>query len=63
MWVPVIDHIVRQAKLSDNTLEKCLCYLLGAQLHLPLKYMQLRQVYLVKRYTGENGIATICTYR
>ena len=35
MWVPVMDHIVRQAKLSDNTLEKQLCNLFGAQLTSP----------------------------
>ena len=29
-WVPVMDHIVRQAKLSDNTLEEHLCNLLGS---------------------------------
>ena len=34
-WVPIIDHIVRQAKLSDNTLEKQLCNLLSAQLPRP----------------------------
>ena len=35
MWVPVMDHIVRQAKLSDNTLEKQLYNLFGAQLPHP----------------------------
>ena len=34
-WVPVMDHIVRQAKLSDNTLEKQLCNLFGAQFPHP----------------------------
>ena len=33
--VPVMDHIVRQAKLSDNTLEENLCYLFGAQFPHP----------------------------
>ena len=28
-------HIVRQAKLSDNTLRKQLCNLFGTQLHCP----------------------------
>ena len=31
VWVPVMDHIVKQAKLSNNTIEKHLCNLLGAQ--------------------------------
>ena len=35
MWVPVMDHIVRQAKLSDNTLEKQLCNLFSVQLPNP----------------------------
>ena len=30
-----MDHIVRQAKLSDNTLEKQLCNLFSAQLPRP----------------------------
>ena len=34
-WVSIVDHIVRQAKLSDNTLEKQLCNLFGAQLPCP----------------------------
>ena len=37
MWVPAMDHIVKQAKLSDNTLnkKKQLCNLLSAQLPHP----------------------------
>ena len=35
MWVPVMDHIVMQAKLSDNSLEEQLCNLLSAQLPCP----------------------------
>ena len=31
-WVSIMDCIVRQAKLSDNTLEKQLCNLFGTQL-------------------------------
>ena len=31
-WVSMMDHIVRQAKLSNNTLEKQLCNLFGTQL-------------------------------
>ena len=31
-WVSIMDHIIRQAKLSDITLEKQLCNLFGAQL-------------------------------
>ena len=31
-WVSIIDHTVRQAKLSENTLEKQLCKLFGTQL-------------------------------
>ena len=34
-WVPIMDHIVRQAKLFDNTLEKQLCNLLSTQLPHP----------------------------
>ena len=34
-WVSTMDHIVRQAKLSDNTLEKQLCKFFGAQLPCP----------------------------
>ena len=34
-WVSVMDHVIRQAKLSNNTLEKHLCYLLGAQFPNP----------------------------
>ena len=30
-----MDHIVRQAKLSDNTLEKQLCNLFSAQIPRP----------------------------
>ena len=29
-WVSIMNHIVRQAKLSNNTLEKQLCNLFGA---------------------------------
>ena len=42
-WVSIMDHIVRQAKLSDNTLEKQLCNLFGYSTPLPLKYMQSKQ--------------------
>ena len=35
LWVSIIDHIVRQVKLSDNTLEKQLCNLFGTQLPSP----------------------------
>ena len=41
-WVPVMDHIVRQAKLSDNTLEKTFVLLTWRSIPPPLKYMQLR---------------------
>ena len=41
-WVPIMDHIVRQAKLYDNTLEKQMCNLFSAQLPPP-KYMQSKQ--------------------
>ena len=34
-WVSIINHIVRQAKLSDNTLEKQLCNVFSAQLPCP----------------------------
>ena len=34
-WVFIMDHIVRQAKLSDNTLGKQLCNLFGSQLPCP----------------------------
>ena len=34
-WVSIMDHIVRQAKLSDNTLVKQLCNLFGIQLPCP----------------------------
>ena len=34
-WVPVMAQVVRQAKLSDNTLEKHLYYLLGMQFPRP----------------------------
>ena len=30
-----MDHIVRQAKLSDSTLEKQMCNLFGTQLPCP----------------------------
>ena len=30
--IPLMDHIVRQATLSDNTLEKQLCNIFSAQL-------------------------------
>ena len=48
-WVPLMDHIFRQAKLSDNSLEENLCYLLGQTIntgensvcnHLDLKVAQ-----------------------
>ena len=35
VWVSIMDHIVRQAKLSNNTLEKQLCNLFGTQLPCP----------------------------
>ena len=35
MWVSIMDHIVRQVKLSDNTLEKQLCNLFSTQLSCP----------------------------
>ena len=35
MWVPIMDHIVRQAKLSDSTLKKQLCNLFSAQQTCP----------------------------
>ena len=35
LWVSIMDHIVRQTKLSDNTLEKQLCNLFGTQLPCP----------------------------
>ena len=34
-WVSIMNHIVRQAKVSDNTLEKQLCNLFGTQLPCP----------------------------
>ena len=34
-WISIMDYIVRQAKLSDNTLEKQLCNLFGTQLPCP----------------------------
>ena len=34
-WVPIMDQIVRQVKLFDNTLEKQLFHLLSAQLPHP----------------------------
>ena len=34
-WVSIMDHIIRQTKLSDNTLEKKLCNLFGTQLPCP----------------------------
>ena len=34
-WVSTMDHIVRQAKLSDNTLEKQLRNLFSAQFPRP----------------------------
>ena len=46
-WVSIIDHIVRQAKLSDNTLEKQLCNLFGTQLPAP-KVHAVKTVYFVK---------------
>ena len=47
-WAPVIDHIVRQAKLSENTLEKvCAAYLV---LISPTpKVHAVKTVYLVKQ--------------
>ena len=35
MWVPVMEYIVRQAKLSENTLEKHLSNLFVAQFPHP----------------------------
>ena len=35
LWVCIMDHIVRQAKVSDNTLEKQLCNFFGTQLSCP----------------------------
>ena len=47
-WVPVMDHIVRQAKLSDNTLEKHLCDTYLA-LNSPTPEIDaVKTVYLVK---------------
>ena len=58
-----MDHIVRQAKLSDNTLEKQLCNLLSAQLPRPLGICSQNSVLCQMINTGENGITTICTKR
>ena len=35
VWVSVMDHIVRQAKLSEDMLEKQLCNLSRTQLPFP----------------------------
>ena len=50
MWVPIMDHIVRQAKLSDNTLENnCATYL---ALNAPApKVHAAKTVYFVKQST------------
>ena len=45
-----MDHIVRQAKLSDNTLEKELCNLFSAQLSTP-KIHAVKTMYFVKQST------------
>ena len=47
MWVSIIYHIVGQAKLSDNTLEKQLCNLFSAQLPTP-KVHVVKTAYSVK---------------
>ena len=56
-----MDHIVRQAKLSDNTLEKQLCNLFGTQLPYPYSICRQNSVLCQTINTGENGIKTICT--
>ena len=38
-----MDHIIRQAKLSDNTLEKTNLQLVWHSTPLPLKYMQSKR--------------------
>ena len=45
-----MDHIVRQAKVSENTLEKQFCNLFSAQLLAP-KAHAVKTVYFVKRST------------
>ena len=43
LWVSIMDHIVRQAKLPDNTLEKTIVQTFWRSTPLPLKYMQSKQ--------------------
>ena len=50
MWVPVIYHIVRQAKLFDNTLENNCATCLALSSPAP-KVHAVKTVYLVKRST------------
>ena len=44
-----MDHIVRQAKLSDNTLEKTIVQLVWNSTPLPLKVHAVKTVYFVKQ--------------
>ena len=61
-WVPVMDHIVRQAKLSDNTLEKYFVQLTWHSISPTPKVHAIQDSVLGQTInTGENGITTICT--
>ena len=43
LWVSIMNYIVRQAKLSDNTLRKTIVQPVWHSTSLPLKYMQSKQ--------------------